>query len=107
MAKINITQVRSRIGSTKRQKDNLDALGLRKMGRTVQHEDSPMIMGMLEKVKHLVVVEMNAKPIEKRAETKAPKAVAPKAPKAEAKPAAEKKPVAKKTAEPKAEAAEE
>ncbi len=56
MAKIDITQVRSRIGSTKTQKKNLDALGLRKMGRTVTHEDSPVIKGMIERVRHLVIV---------------------------------------------------
>ena len=53
MAKLKITQVRSRIGATERQKRNLDALGLHKM----KHEDSAIIMGMLEKVKHLVRVE--------------------------------------------------
>ena len=56
MAKLKITQVRSRIGATERQKRNLDALGLHKMNQTVEHEDSA-IMGMLEKVKHLVRVE--------------------------------------------------
>lgn len=62
MAKVNITQVRSRIGATKIQCKNLDALGLRRMGRTVQHEDSPVIMGMIEKVRHLVKIEMDAAP---------------------------------------------
>lgn len=57
MAKLKITQVRSRIGATQRQKKNLDALGLHKMHRTVEHEDSPVILGMLEKVKHLVKIE--------------------------------------------------
>lgn len=57
MAKLKITQVRSRIGATQRQKSNLDALGLRKMNQTVEHEDSAVILGMLEKVKHLVKVE--------------------------------------------------
>ena len=57
MAKLKITQVRSRIGATERQKTNLDALGLHKMNQTVEHEDSAIIMGMLEKVKHLVRVE--------------------------------------------------
>ena len=57
MAKIKITLVRSRIGATERQKRNLDALGLHKMNQTVEHEDSAIIMGMLEKVKHLVRVE--------------------------------------------------
>lgn len=57
MAKLKITQVRSRIGATQRQKSNLDALGLRKINQTVEHEDSAVIMGMLAKVKHLVKVE--------------------------------------------------
>lgn len=113
MAKLNITQVRSRIGSTELQKKNLDALGLRKMHRTVTHEDSPVIRGMIEKVLHLVVVEA-AK------EEKAPKAAAPKAEEAKAekaevksdKPAAAKtakadKPAAPKAAKPKAAAVKE
>ena len=58
MAKLQITQTKSRIGATERQKKNLDALGLHKMNQTVEHEDSPMIKGMLEKVHHLVKVEV-------------------------------------------------
>jgi large subunit ribosomal protein L30 len=57
MAKIKITQVHSRIGSTKRQKSTLDALGLRKMNSSVEKEASPQILGMVSKVKHLVNVE--------------------------------------------------
>lgn len=57
MAKIKITQVKSRIGATKNQKLNLDSLGLKKMNRTVEHEASSQILGMVEKVKHLVSVE--------------------------------------------------
>ena len=57
MAKLNIKQIKSRIGATENQRKNLDALGLRKMGRTVQHDDSAIILGMIEKVKHLVEVE--------------------------------------------------
>ena len=57
MAKLKITQVRSRIGATKQQTKNLYALGLRKINQTVEHSDSVIIKGMLEKVKHLVVVE--------------------------------------------------
>ena len=57
MAKIRITQTRSRIGSTSRQKKTLDALGLRKMQATVEHDASPQIMGMVTKVKHLVKIE--------------------------------------------------
>ena len=57
MAKIRITQTRSRIGSTARQKRTLDALGLRKMHKTVEVENSPQILGMVNKVKHLVKIE--------------------------------------------------
>jgi large subunit ribosomal protein L30 len=57
MATIKIKQVRSRIGCPKTQKRTLDALGLRKTGRVVEHEDNPAIMGMVEKVKHLVSIE--------------------------------------------------
>ena len=57
MATIKIKQVRSRIKCTKVQKRTLDALGLRKLNRVVEHEDSPSIRGMIEVVKHLVLVE--------------------------------------------------
>ena len=57
MATIKIKQVRSRIKCPKDQKRTLDALGLRKMNRVVEHETTPSIMGMIEKVKHLVSVE--------------------------------------------------
>ncbi len=56
MAKIKITQVKSRIHCTKRQKLNLDALGLRKLNATVEHEATPQILGMVNKAKHLVKV---------------------------------------------------
>ena len=57
MGKIRITQVKSRIGQTVRQKRTLDALGLRKMHKTVEMEDSPQVLGMVNKVSHLVSVE--------------------------------------------------
>jgi large subunit ribosomal protein L30 len=57
MAKIKITQVKSSIGSTKRQKATLEALGLRKMNQTVEHEATPQVVGMTQKVGHLVSVE--------------------------------------------------
>ena len=57
MATIKIKQVRSRIKCPKVQKRTLDALGLRKPNRVVEHEDSPSIRGMIEVVKHLVLVE--------------------------------------------------
>ena len=57
MAKIGITKVRSSIGASENQKKNLLALGLRKINQTVEHEASPIIMGMVTKVNHLVKVE--------------------------------------------------
>jgi len=57
MATIKIKQVRSRIRCPKDQKRTLDALGLRKLGRVVEHNDNPAIRGMIEKVKHLVQIE--------------------------------------------------
>lgn len=57
MAKLRITQIKSSIGSDKRQKATLAALGLRKMHQTVEHENTPNIMGMAKKLGHLVKVE--------------------------------------------------
>lgn len=57
MARLKITQVRSQIGTTAQQRKNLAALGLRKINHTVEHDDSVIIKGMLERVKHLVKVE--------------------------------------------------
>jgi large subunit ribosomal protein L30 len=57
MAKIKITQVRSKIGSDKTQKATLIALGIKRLNRSVEHEVTPQIMGMINKVKHLVSVE--------------------------------------------------
>lgn len=56
MAKILIKQIKSRINAPHDQKATLDALGLKKMNRTVEHEDNPCIMGMVRKVHHLVEV---------------------------------------------------
>ncbi len=57
MAKLRIKQIKSRIGSTQRQKNTLQALGLRKINATVEVEGSPQIVGMVAKVRHLVSVE--------------------------------------------------
>jgi large subunit ribosomal protein L30 len=57
MKKIKITQVRSGIGRPLRQKRTLQALGLRKMQHSVEHEATPQILGMVAKVQHLVTVE--------------------------------------------------
>jgi large subunit ribosomal protein L30 len=56
MATIKVKQVKSRIKCPKDQKRTLDALG-RKMNQIVEHEANPAILGMVEKVKHLVSVE--------------------------------------------------
>lgn len=57
MAKIKITQVRSKIGYPERQKRTLIALGIKKMRQTVELEATPQILGMVRKVRHLVIVE--------------------------------------------------
>ena len=57
MGKLKITQVRSQIGTTAQQRKNLAALGLRKINQSVAHSASVIIKGMIERVKHLVVVE--------------------------------------------------
>ncbi len=57
MAKIIITQVKSKIRSTKRQKRTLEALGIKKMNNPVEVEENPQILGMITKVNHLLRVE--------------------------------------------------
>jgi large subunit ribosomal protein L30 len=57
MGKIVVTQVRSAINKPKRQKDTLVALGLKRLHKSKEHEASPQILGMINKVKHLVKVE--------------------------------------------------
>lgn len=57
MAKIKITLVRSTIACLKKQKQNIEALGLNKIGSSRIHEDNPVIRGMINKVSHLVEVE--------------------------------------------------
>jgi large subunit ribosomal protein L30 len=57
MKKIKITQVRSIIDRPERQKKTMEALGLRKMNAVVEKEATPQILGMVEKVTHLVKVE--------------------------------------------------
>ena len=111
MATLKITQIKSRIGATAKQCANLDALGLHRINHTVSHSDSAIILGMLNKVKHLVKVEVveekaPAKKAAKKAEAvEAPVVEAPvveEAPKAEKKTAA-KKPAAKKVTKTKKE----
>ena len=104
MATLKITQIKSRIGSTAQQCKNLDALGLRKINQTVTHSDSAIILGMLNKVKHLVKVEVveEKAPAKKAAKVEAPVVEAPVAEET----ASVKKAPAKKAPAKKAEAAE-
>jgi len=55
--KIRITLIRSTIGKKPKQRATVRALGLRRMHQTVEHMESPTIMGMVDKVRHLVKVE--------------------------------------------------
>jgi large subunit ribosomal protein L30 len=57
VAKLKVTQVRSKIGQSERHRGTLRALGLGKIGRTAEHEESPVVAGMLRTVRHLVRVE--------------------------------------------------
>jgi large subunit ribosomal protein L30 len=57
MGKLRITQIRSTIDRLERQKRTIKALGLGKIRRTVEHDDTPQIRGMVDTVKHLVTVE--------------------------------------------------
>ena len=54
---IKVKWVKSGIGYSARQKNTVRALGLRRLGQTVEHEDTPVIRGMIDKVSHLVKVE--------------------------------------------------
>ena len=56
MAKLLVKQIRSKINCPLTQKRGLEALGLRRMGQVVEHESNPAILGMINKVKHLVSV---------------------------------------------------
>jgi large subunit ribosomal protein L30 len=57
MGKIKVTQIKSAIKKPVRQKRTLEALGLRKLHQTIEVEATPQILGMVQKVLHLVVVE--------------------------------------------------
>jgi large subunit ribosomal protein L30 len=57
MAKVKVTQVRSQIGQSERHRGTLRALGLGKIGRIAEHDETPVLAGMLRKVRHLVKVE--------------------------------------------------
>jgi large subunit ribosomal protein L30 len=57
MAKVRITQTRSQIGETQKHRGTLRALGLGKIGKTAEHDETPVLAGMLRKVRHLVKVD--------------------------------------------------
>ena len=57
MAKLRITYSKSAIGYNERQKATIKALGFRKLYQTIEHEDTPVVRGMINRVSHLVTVE--------------------------------------------------
>ena len=57
MAELKVTQTKSKIGGTRAQRDSLRSLGLHRIGDVVVKEDRPEIRGMIQVVRHLVVVE--------------------------------------------------
>jgi len=57
MGKIKVTKVKSAINRTQTQKRTLEALGLKRIGQTIEHDASPSILGMVNKVSHLVSFE--------------------------------------------------
>ena len=57
MAKIKITLIKSTNGRVEKQKKNIEALGLSKIGSSCIHEDGPVVRGMIKVVSHLVKVE--------------------------------------------------
>ena len=57
MAKVKITQIKSKNGATERQIANLVSLGIHRLHQTVEVELTPVTKGMIEKVRHLVVIE--------------------------------------------------
>jgi large subunit ribosomal protein L30 len=57
MSALRITQVKSRNGANKRQLDTLRSIGVRRIGHTVEQQDTPQLRGMVHAVRHLVKVE--------------------------------------------------
>ncbi len=57
MEKVKVTQTKSIIGASKRQKLTMQALGIKRMGRTIEHNATDSVKGMIYAVKHLVTVE--------------------------------------------------
>jgi large subunit ribosomal protein L30 len=58
-ARVKVTQIKSQIGQSERHRGTLRALGLGKIGRSAEHDDTPVVAGMLRKVRHLVKVEQS------------------------------------------------
>ena len=56
MSKVKIKQIRSKINRPVDQKRTLEALGLKKIGQVVEHERTPSVEGMINKVKHLITI---------------------------------------------------
>jgi large subunit ribosomal protein L30 len=56
-SRLRVTWVKSSIGYPRRQKGTIRALGFRRLGEVIEHADTPVVRGMLDKVSHLVSVE--------------------------------------------------
>jgi large subunit ribosomal protein L30 len=59
MARVKVTQIKSQIGQSGRRRGTLRALGLGKIGRSAEHDETPVLAGMLRKVRDLVKVEQS------------------------------------------------
>lgn len=57
MAKLRVTYSKSAIGYTERQKATVKALGFKRLYQTIEHEDTPAVRGMIQKISHLLTVE--------------------------------------------------
>lgn len=57
MAKLRVTYSKSAIGYTERQKATIKALGFKRLYQTIEHEDTPAVRGMIQKISHLLTVE--------------------------------------------------
>ena len=56
---ITISLIKSRIGSSSKQRKILESLGIKKINKTISHKNTPEIQGMIKKVKHLINIEHN------------------------------------------------
>ncbi|MBS4535540.1 50S ribosomal protein L30 [Clostridium sp. D2Q-14] len=56
MAKVKIKLIKSKIGKTQKQRSTVEALGLKKIGQVVEHEDNAQIRGMINRVNHMVEI---------------------------------------------------